>query len=380
MSEDALQTWATEFMRESLVVDGHCDTVLHMLEKGFDLSVRNETGHMDIPRMLEAGLDAQFFACFIYPGENPHQDTQTALDMLDALHLAAEQDERLILAGSADDIIEAKKKGCVACLPAIEGGTAILDDIRLLRSFRRLGVRCMTLTWNNSNAIADASDPDQSKFTGTELRGGLTEFGKEVVREMNRIGMIIDLSHCHPDTFRGVLDLSSKPVIVSHSCCHALNPHHRNITDEMLQALARNGGVVGINYFPVFLSSEFAVEAEKTMNLLLADRSALTESCREGGTTLHPPDAGAAKEALGQLRRPPISLIADHIDHAVKVAGIDHVGLGSDFDGIAATPEGLDDVRDVVKIVDALRRRGYSEADIRKILGENFLRVLAAND
>jgi membrane dipeptidase len=367
--------WASEFMREALFIDGHCDSVMHVYERGYNLSARNDKGHLDIPRMIEAGQDAQFFGCFIYPHKNPCEDVITAFGMLDALHSTAEKDPRFVIADSADTVLAAKAAGKVACIPAIEGGSAIMEDIRLLRDFRRLGVRYMTLTWNNSNAIADASDPDQSKFSGIPHRGGLTDFGREVVREMNRIGMIVDLSHVHEDTFWDALETSTKPVMVSHSCCKAVNPHYRNITDEMLRGVAGNGGVVGINYFSVLLSSEYARLAEKALNELLAKPSELTGSCQENS------EEKSEKESIWiKLPRPPLSLVADHIEHAVRVAGADHVGLGSDFDGVPATPEGLDSVIDVVKIIAELHSRGYGEVELRKILGENFLRVIRDNE
>jgi len=366
--------WASDFIKDALFIDGHCDTAMHILERDFDLRVRNDKGHLDIPRMIEVGQDAQFFGCFIYPNKNPCDDVIKALDMLDGLHRTAEKDQRFVITESADEVLSAKSAGKIACIPAIEGGSAIMEDLHLLRHFRRLGVRYMTLTWNNSNAVADAADPDQGKFSGLPHRGGLTDFGRDVVREMNRIGMIVDLSHVHEDTFWGALETTSKPVLVSHSCCYAVNPHYRNITDEMMRTLAENGGVVGINYFSVLLSEDYARQSEKALNELLAKPGELTASCQEGN------EEEAGDSIWETLPRPDISILLDHIDHAVKVAGADHVGLGSDFDGVPSTPEGLNDVKDVVKIVAGLRDRGHGEKELRKILGENFLRVLRENE
>ena len=373
MIDEKQLAWASDFIKDALFIDGHCDTAMHILERDFDLRIRNDKGHLDIPRMLEVGQDAQFFGCFIFPNGNPSDDAITALDMLDGLHRCAEEDERFVITDTADEVLRAKSDGKIACIPAVEGGSAIMEDLHLLRHFRRLGVRYMTLTWNNSNAIADAADPDQSKFSGLPHRNGLTDFGREVVREMNLIGMIVDLSHVHEDTFWGALETTSRPVLVSHSCCYTVNPHYRNITDEMMKALAENGGVVGINYFSVLLSEDYAHRCEKVLNELLAKPSELTASCQDGNEE-------SEDSIWTTLPRPPLSILLDHIDHAVKVAGADHVGLGSDFDGVPSTPEGLNDVTDIVKIVAGLRERGFVELELRKILGENFLRVLRDND
>jgi membrane dipeptidase len=335
---------------------------------------------MDIPRMLEGGLDAQFFACFPPPRDVPEENIKSTLDMIDALHRVAESDERFVIVDSADDILDAKSAGKIACILAIEGGHAIAGDLRVLRNFRRLGVRYMTLTHNNNNDIGDSSDPDQSRYGDIPLRGGLTEFGREVVKEMNRVGMIVDLSHVHVETFNDVMETSTKPVIASHSCCYAINPHHRNLNDDQLRALARNGGVVGINYFSSFLSAEHAavylVETEEERAKLIE----LREKYKDDEAALYQAWREIARERRERAPKVPIAVLVDHIDHVAKVAGVDHVGLGSDFDGISASPEGLEDVTDLYTIVIELHRRGYGETDIRKILGGNFLRVIRAND
>ena len=376
MSNDELLGWARALMRDTLVIDGHCDTVLHTLKDGYDFTVRHDKGHIDIPRLLEAGFDAQIFACFIYREKDHRSEMQKALDMLELLHQAAERVDSFVIAGRAADIEQAHAEGRVACVPAIEGGTPVGSDLANLQKLYDHGVRCLTLTWNNSNDLADASDPDQSKFEGHEFRGGLTGFGREVIAEMNRIGMMIDLSHAHEATFWQALEHSTKPLLVSHSCCRALNPHYRNISDEMLRALAENGGVVGMNYFPIFLNAEYAKATEAAVEELISNPAELTESCSSGKKI--DPDAVAA--IFERFPRPPLSSLIDHIEHALEVAGADHVALGSDFDGVPSLPEGLDDVTDVVHIAVGLKERGIAEEDIRKVLGANLLRVMAENE
>jgi membrane dipeptidase len=379
MSDEELLCWANDLIHDALVIDGHCDTVMGALSGRIDLSVRNEIGHMDIPRMLEGGLDAQFFACFTSP-DSGQESAKITLEMLDVLYQTAEKDKRFVIVKTADDILKAKQEGKIACIPAIEGGHAILGDIRLLRDYRRLGVRYMTLTWNNSNELADSSTPDQSDYGNLPLRGGLTDLGREVVREMNRIGMIVDVSHVHDDTFWDVIEVSTKPIIASHSCCWALNPVNRNLKDDMLKALARNGGVVGINYYNGFLSAEYSQAMDDFWPKVRAKRQELTEKYKDDQAAMEREWRALITEARTAAPKVPLSVLIDHIDHAVQVAGIDHVGLGSDFDGISDAPVGLDDVTHLVLIVVELHKRGYSEEDIRKILGENFLRVIRAND
>jgi membrane dipeptidase len=378
-SDEELLQWASYLVQNAVVIDGHCDTVGNIVGGEYDMSVRNDRSHIDIPRMLEGGMNGQFFACYIGPGSDQGKWVQNTLRMLDALYGVAEKDDRFVIALCAEDILKAKQEGKVACIPAIEGGHAILDDLAVLRIYYRLGVRYITLTWNNSNNWADASDPDQSHYGDIPHRGGLTDFGREVVREMNRLGMIVDLSHAHEDTFQDVIEVSTKPVIASHSCCYALNPHHRNLTDDQLKALAKNGGVIGINYFSSFLSKEYMEKMEPLYEARRAKMDELREKYKD--------DREAMRREIGELFRSlreqapkvPLSVLVDHIEHAVNVAGIDHVGLGSDFDGISDSPEKLNDVSDIVWIVVELHKRGYSEEDIRKILGENFLRVIREN-
>lgn len=381
MTEEELAKWAKNFMQEAIVIDGHCDTIGSTL-RGYDLSKRNDKNHIDIPRMLEAGMNGQFFACFIYPSDKGGgQDVQDTLRMIDAMYQAVAKDDRMVLAFGAKDIIEAKKAGKTAAILAIESGSAINDDIGVLRMFHKLGVRYMTLTWMNSNNWADASGPDQSRYGNKGPHGGLTPLGEDIVREMNRLGMIVDISHVHDDTFWDVMKITTKPVIASHSCTWAINPHFRNLKDDMLVALAKNGGVIGINFAADFLSKEYSSENETNRKKIEEEILKLRPNYKTEEEF-----RAAARKLYSQMRKkypspkePSIKVLVDHIEHAAKVAGHDHVGLGSDFDGIGAGWEGMDDITSLYKIVMELKRRDWSDENIRKFLGLNFLRVIKEN-
>jgi len=360
----------------AIVIDGHCDTIGRVLDGGVDLGIRSNKGHIDIPRMIEGGLDAQFFACFVHPRYMPDHCIKRTIDMIDALYReVARHPDKMEIAYSASDVIRINKEGKIAAILAIEGGHAIEDDLAALRTFYRLGVRYMTLTWMNNNNWADASGPEQT----IPNHGGLTDFGREVVREMNRLGMIVDVSHVADSTFWDVIEVAKKPIIASHSCCYALNPHYRNLKDDELRALAKNGGVIGINYSPSFLSTRYWKESEKVREELRPKVEKLRKEYKDQPDVMRKKIMALYREARSKVKPVPLSVLVDHIDHAVKIAGVDHVGLGSDFDGISDTPEGLEDVSKLPNITRELLKRGYTEEEIRKILGGNFLRVLKAN-
>jgi membrane dipeptidase len=237
----------------------------------------------------------------------------------------------------------------------------------------------MTLTWMNNNNWADASGPDQSRFGDIPDHGGLSEFGREVIREMNRLGMIVDVSHVSDETFWDVLEVTDKPVIASHSCAYALNPHYRNVKDDMLVALAENGGVIGLNFASGFLSKEFDDATSARREEAYAKYAALEKELGDDPEKLREARRKLRAEYMTGLPTVPIGVLADHIEHVVKVAGIDHVGLGSDFDGIGSAPEGLDDATGLYHIVVELRKRGWNDEELRKLLGLNTLRVIRAN-
>ena len=371
-SGDSVSEKAKRLQSSSIVVDTHDDTTQRLLDPRFDLASRHADGNIDIPRMREGGLTAIFFSIWI-PGKIMGPEAvQKAIHQIDAVREAVRKHPNdLILATTAADVRRAKKENKIAALMGVEGGHMMGNDLAVLRTFAALGVRYMTLTHMENNEWADSS-------TAKPEHNGLTDFGKDVVREMNRLAMIVDISHVSDKTFCDVLATSKAPVFASHSSCRALCSAARNMTDDMIRDLAKNGGVIQINYHVGFLSQEFrdyeAVhpDAEKEINEEVKKRCGDNEACRyvEGDQVVR-----EFMEA-GKLPKVDWNLIVEHIDHAVKIASADHVGLGSDFDG-AVMPIGMQDVTHIPQITDALLKKGYSESDVRKILGENTLRVLS---
>jgi membrane dipeptidase len=281
----------------------------------------------------------------------------------------------MMMAFSAADIERAHREHKLAALLGIEGGHSIENDIRLLRDYYRLGVRYMTLSWSNTNEFADSSgDVDDPKV---EHHNGLTEGGKQIVLEMNRLGMLVDISHVSDKTFYDAIAVTKAPVIASHSSARALTNHFRNMTDEMLRAVAKNAGVVQINFYSAFIDDNY----RKASDTQAKDRDAAVKANADrlkaaGKTVTYLDNDRVEREWTAKIPRPPLSALIDHIDHVAKIAGIDHVGLGSDFDGVnGATPEGINSAADLPKITQALLDRGYGADDIRKILGGNLLRV-----
>ena len=323
-----------------------------------------------IERMKQGGLTAEFFSLYIRPWYVTHGGAaRRTLDMIDAVYRAVERHPNdLMLATSAADIRKAKKQGKIAALMGIEGGHAIENSLPTLREFYRLGVRYMTLTWNNRNDWADgARDKPRNN--------GLSDFGKDVVREMNRLGMLVDISHVSDKTMSDVLDTVKAPVIASHSSARALTNHPRNIPDDLLRRIAKNGGVVQVNFYAAFVDSDAGKAGAARDKRLKPQTDALEEKYKDDPERLA--EEGDKIEAANPLPPTPISKLIDHIDHIVKVAGIDHVGIGADFDGANDFPEGAGDVSMLPNVTYELLKRGYSEGDIRKILGENLLRVFA---
>ncbi len=365
---------ALELHREAIVVDGHADTIGRSLDDGEDLGTETGKGHLDLPRMVRGGLDAQFMSCWVEPKYVDRKESATrALRMIDAVkQWIAKYPDRIALARGAADVRRAVAAGKVCGILCIEGGHAIQDDLGLLRSFAELGVRYMTLTWNNSLSWAEAArDPGKVK--------GLTDFGRQVVREMNRLGILVDLSHVSENTFYDAIAVADTPVICSHSCARALCDHVRNLRDDQLRALAKNGGVVGVNFYSGFLSQRFYDRKRSADEADDAERDRVRERLKDDPRAMD----GALKEigrrygaSEGAMTRPPLDLVVDHIEHIARIAGIDSVGLGSDFDGVTSLPEGVDDCSQLPNVTRRLLERGFSEPDVRKILGENFLRVM----
>jgi membrane dipeptidase len=358
--------------RRAIVIDTHNDVTTPMTNNDYDLNGPPPTPYRtNIARMKQGGLTAEFFSLYIRPWYVQNGgSTRRTLDMIDSVYRAVERNPRdLMIATSVADIRRAKRLNKVACLMGIEGGHAIEDSLPTLREFYRLGVRYMTLTWNNTNNWADANRPPKK-------HGGLNDFGREVVREMNRLGMLVDISHVSDETMSDVLDVSKAPVIASHSSARALSDVSRNIPDDLLRRIAKNGGVVHVNFYSVFVDAKTVrPQSEERDRRLKAQQDAIDEKYKNDPERLA--EESDKLEQANPLPPLPISKLIDHIDHIVKVAGIDHVGIGADFDGANDMPEGAKDVSMLPNITYELLKRGYSEQDIRKILGGNFLRAFA---
>ena len=372
MSGDDLAARAHKLHFSSIVVDTHDDTTQRFLDGDFDLAPRNACGSIDIPRMKEGGLGAVFLSIWMPIKITGPEAVKRALDQIDAIREQVRKHPNdLALATTAAEIREAHKQGKIAVLLGVEGGHMIASDLGVLRSYAALGVRYMTLTHSGNAEWADSS-------TDKPAHNGLTDFGKDVVREMNRLGVMVDISHISDKTFRDVLDVSKAPVIASHSGCRSICDAPRNMTDDMMRALAGKNGVIQINYHVGFLSQEFrnAEKADPKINDAIALEVHKRCGDKEGCQLIEGDKITREYVDQGKLPRVDWTKIIEHIDHAVKVAGVDHVGLGSDFDG-ANMPFGMEDATKLPKITEALLQEGYSESDVKKILGENTLRVMA---
>ncbi len=331
--------------RSAILIDGHNDVTSETV-RGLDLAQRRANGHTDIPRMKEGGMSAQFFAAYVAANHiESRSAAHRALQMIDTIRhdIVAKHPNEFMLALRAGDIPKARKSGRMAALIGVEGGHAIEEDPRLLRTFYDLGARYMTLTHTRNLSWAGSS--------GDNGNAGLSELGREVISEMNRLGMMVDIAHVSDKTFWDVLDASKAPVFSSHSSCRALSNIPRNMTDEMIQAVARKGGLVMINFGCEFLSQKSA------------DASPWTN-----------PNLG--RDARTRMVRATLADVVAHIDHVRKIAGIDAVGLGSDFDGVGCVPEGLEDVSKWPNLTRALLEKGYTASDIRKVYGGNLLRFM----
>ena len=339
-----------EVQNSAILIDTHNDVTSRTVD-GFDIGKRASDGHTDIPRLREGGVGAVFFAAYVAADYAKDKTAaHRALEMIDTVRtdIAARYPDTFSFATSAAEIEAAHRQGKIAALIGIEGGHAIEDDPRLLRDFYALGVRYMTLTHTNTNNWADSSGDLRDR--AVKRHNGLTSQGKQIVAEMNRLGMMVDISHVSGKTFYDALEASKAPLIASHSSCRALSGVPRNMTDEMIVALAKRGGVIHINFNCEFLSEKTA-ESERN------------KPERTRGTNVLPAT---------------LSDVVDHIDHVVKLAGLSAVGIGSDFDGIKCTPRGLEDVSKFPNLTRALLEHGYSPDDIRKIYGGNTLRVMRA--
>lgn len=386
-TDSALRARANRLHRQSIVIDSHNDITSPLIDDGFDLGMRGDDPnakiktHTDLRRMKAGGLGAEFFAVYVgkeYVTRKPSEGGGAARRALDVIDVVLEQvrrhPETLESASTAADIRRIAKSGKIAALMGIEGGHAIEDSLNTLRMFYKLGVRYMTLTHTNTNDWAD-SEGDLNN-PNVAHHNGLTDFGRDVVREMNRIGMMIDISHVSDKTFYDVIATTRSPIMASHSSARAIANHPRNMSDDMLRAMAKNGGVVMVNFYDGFLDprkAELALRA-RTMEEELKVK--------------YPNDPKRVQAEIDAWRKAgdpgktPLSVLMDHIDHIVKVAGVDHIGIGSDFDGVPFTglPVGMEDISKLPTLTYELMKRGYSDTNIKKILGENLLRVMLANE
>ncbi len=350
---------------QNIGIDSHIDTIQRVLIDNADLGRRLSVGHADLPRLREGGVNAPFFALWVPTYYHGAEAVRRTLDLRDAMQRVFDRHpDRIELAVDAAAVERITRAGKIAAILSVEGGHQIDDDLAVLRMYYLLGVRAMTLTHFRNTDWADSS-------TDKPAHNGLTDFGKEVVREMNRLGMMVDVSHVSDKTFYDAIAVSTKPVIASHSSCRALSDVPRNMTDDMIRALAKNGGVIGINFGEGFLNPKDASLLRKAVNSISYTEPSLT------GKAL---DDYEAKEFHRDMKSAAqtyatIDDAVAHIDHAVKIAGIDHVGIGSDFDGITAPPHGLEDISKMPALKAALRKKGYSDQDVRKIFGLNTLRV-----
>lgn len=366
----------------AIVIDTHADTPGRFVDEAFDPATDAGRGHWDNAKAKSGNLGAEFFSVWVDPVRYKDHYTRRALDMIDSVHEAAKRHPNdLVMAYSVQDILAARRgpHKRIAALIGVEGGHAIEGDIRVLRDFYRLGARYMTLTWANSNELGQSSGDLKPGANGKTKDPGLTEFGRDVVREMNLLGMMVDISHVSDRSFYHALVVSRAPVIASHSGARAITNHLRNMTDDMLLALARNGGVAQVNFNCGFISDDYNAKSkifEDAHPTEVARAKELWQRPRTPQTKTELEKLTVMKEAA--VPRPPLSALIDHFDHMIKIAGVEHVGIGSDFDGVECLPKGIDGVQDLPKITAELSRRGYSAADLHKILGGNLIRVFTA--
>ena len=371
VSADSISEKARKLHFSSIVADTHDDTTQRLLDGKFDLGERSATGSIDIPRMREGNLSAIFFSIWIPSKITGPEAVNRALVQIDAVREQVRRHSNdLVLATTAAEIREARKQGKIAALMGVEGGHMINSNLGVLRSYAALGVRYMTLTHSGNDEWADSS-------TDKAVHNGLTDFGKDVIREMNRLGVIVDISHVSDKTFYDALEVSKAPLFASHSSCRAICDAARNMTDQMIKDLAAKGGVIQINYHVGFLSQEFRDAEKANPELEKEIQAEINKRCGDNDACQLVEGDRVVREYMnaGKLPRVDYTKIIEHIDHAVKLAGAEHVGLGSDFDG-AMMPFGMEDATKLPKITEALLQKGYSEGDVKKILGENTLRVM----
>jgi len=375
----AAQTYAQSYKkihRKAIVVDTHNDILMKAADKGivFDQDLTGKTSS-DLTRWKKGGLDVQLFSVYCDGDlKNPFAYANREMDSLDAV--AARNPDKIVKVANYAELIKAVKQHKIAAMFGVEGGHMIEDDLRKLEALYKRGARYLTLTHNIAPSWATSAADETTKPDMPHK--GLTDFGRQVVQRMNQLGMIIDVSHAGDQTFWDVIKLSTKPIIASHSSVYSLVPHRRNLKDEQIKAIAKNGGVIQINFSPGFIDSSFKNKEIAFLKKHAVENDSLLKSGLGEFYTmdyLYNKYAGEANQM-----RPPLSMVIQHIEYIINLVGVDYVGLGSDFDGINITPQQLDDVTTYPLITKALVEKGYSEKDITKILGGNFLRVLKANE
>jgi membrane dipeptidase len=365
--------------RRAIVVDMHADTTQRLVDENVDLEKRLNDGHLDAVRAKEGGLDAQFFSIWVEPelfgGGGANAMKRADIQIEAVRNLTATHPETWELATSAADIRRIAGSGKIAALMGLEGGYAIDEKLENVERYYRMGVRYMSPAWSVSTSWAGSSGDEIGKTRG------LNDFGKQVIREMNRLGMMVDVSHLSDKAFWDIVNTSTKPVIATHSGCRAITNVPRNLTDDMIVALAKTGGVVNVIFYPEHIEPGYS-EKKKKVDAEIASLVQRASAEDPGGIAQKKLARDRVRSAEYLKRLPPVSVarVADHIDHVVKLVGIDHVGIGSDFDGVQAVPADLKSVADLPNLTKELLRRGYSESDIDKILGGNMLRVMSATE
>ena len=375
-ADPAIWAKALKIHKKAIIVDGHNDIPSPMVDEDFDLAT-NSVGkfhrdgdpfHTDLDRLKRGGITGEFFSIYVSGSTLTSGGAmRRAMDLIDATYREAERHNgQLTMCTTAAEIRRAKKQNKICALMGIEGGYAIENSLYALRNFYRLGIRYMTLTHNVTHDWADSHRTEPKN-------NGLSDFGKEVVREMNRLGMFIDISHVSVKTMNDVLDVSTAPIIASHSCARALNDHTRNVPDDVLRRVAKNGGVIMLNFYPSFLDARTNKEENERAARLKPQLDALREQYKDNQQAFN--EAERKLLAENPIYVAPYTRIVDHIDHIKQVAGIDYVGVGSDFDGVPFLPAGMNGAEDLVLVTYEMLRRGYTETEIRKVLGENFMRA-----
>jgi membrane dipeptidase len=346
---------ARKLHARKIVIDTHCDTTQYLLNTDWDITAKHDEGHVDIPRMREGGIDAMFFAVYAPRPSAPGEGIAAARQQISAIQdMAKRNSGEIALARTAGEIRTANTNGKIAILTAIEGGYLIEDSIDILREYHAAGATYLTLTHSFHTTWADSAGVHTDL---SPLHNGLAPFGKDVIRELNSLGMMVDVSHVSDKTFRDVLEISKVPVIATHSSCRAISPHRRNMSDEMIKSLAAAGGVLQINFASAFVDPNFPPIDQEALAAMRDDKS-------------------VPKRFLDHVT--PLEVLVDHFDHALQLVGPDHVGIGTDFDGVRALPDAMQDCSMLPNLTAALLARGYSEDDLARMLGENVLRVMDA--